>query len=152
MNYSVFDLLYNAWTTMHCLNYRELFELQCCWTTLCLNYIMYELHCAWTTLCLNYIVFELHCDWTTLFLNYIVLELHLKIRSNNKHGWHRQFLLLIGWKLCFLLKLFCLIDCWLLNVQWQIFHEYSGREQTEQYINIMYNVYPDIVWTLCIIN
>ena len=25
-----------------------------------------------------------------------------------------------------------LIDCWWLNVQWQIFHAYSGREQVQQ--------------------
>ena len=28
-----------------------------------------------------------------------------------------------------------LIDCWLLNVQWQIFHAYSGREQVHNKCN-----------------
>ena len=28
---------------------------------------------------------------------------------------------------------FYLIDCWLLNVQWQIFHAFSGREQVHNY-------------------
>ena len=28
-----------------------------------------------------------------------------------------------------LMKTMCLIDCWILNVQGQIFHEYSEQEQ-----------------------
>ena len=28
-----------------------------------------------------------------------------------------------------------LIDCWLLSVQWQIFHAYSGREQVHNKYN-----------------
>ena len=36
----------------------------------------------------------------------------------------------------FLYILFRLIDCWLLNVPWQIFHAYSGREPSSTIINI----------------